>query len=132
MPAATNAPTIWPTNTPTTSSVTVNSLATGTMSKGKFTATNTFRRGSNVYVRAHVVNQSGANASGATVSMSLLMPSGNGYCTFTATSDARGLALGFCKVYKNAPAGIWHAYVNSVGASAVTGGSVTDAAFTER
>jgi hypothetical protein len=138
-PSPTATPTPLPTATPqptaTATSATgagVNSLQTGKMAKGKFSPTDQFKLGSAVYVLSHVVDQSGGNLTGASVSMSLLTPAGKTWCAFSATSDSNGNALGSCKVGKNAPVGSWDAHAGAVstGTSAAAMTSAADQSFT--
>jgi hypothetical protein len=106
---------------PNATTLTVNSLVTGLLSKtGSFNPTTTFSAGSTITARAHVVDQTGSSVSGASVTLSFKRPDGSVQCTVTATTDATGTAQASCATKKNAPKGSWSLNVGSVALSTMT------------
>ena len=118
-PAPTKSPTrVPPTATPLPAkSVRVDSVVTGKTSGKTFTATDTFKPSDTVVARIHVVNQSQANFSGATVAFIVKKPDGSTQCALSVKTDASGNAQGSCAIPKNAPKGAWQVQVNQVTAS---------------
>jgi hypothetical protein len=101
----------------------MNSMLTGVVSKsGTFTAATTFSAGSTVTARAHVVDQTGSNLPGASVTLSFKRPDGSIQCTVTAKTDASGTAQASCAVKRNAPKGNWSLHAGSVALSSSTTG----------
>ncbi len=82
--------------------------------------------------RIHVVDQNGANLSGATVSFTVKRPNGSPPCTLTATTDAGGTAESSCAI-PSGPNGTWDIHVDNVTKAGYTydaANSVTDHNFT--
>ncbi|MCA1553530.1 MAG: hypothetical protein LC737_04045, partial [Chloroflexi bacterium] len=95
----------------------VNSLITGKMRNSTFVQTDTLKVHEAVIVRAHVVDGKGVSLKGATVTLTVNMPSGIAQCTISAVSDSNGYAQGTCPLANGAPRGVWNAHLNTLAAS---------------
>jgi MG2 domain len=91
----------------------IDSLVTGKLKGKTFVATSTFRAGDTVIVRAHAVDQNGADLGGASISLPVYRPNGIVQCTLAVTTGSAGNAFGACTVPRKGPSGTWRGDVTT-------------------
>lgn len=92
----------------------VSAIATGKAKGSRLDPDNTFRAGSQVAIQIHLVDQLGANLSGATVNVTVLQSDGKVGCTLAGTTDSAGNVIVNCRTNNKAPTGTWTVRVDQV------------------
>lgn len=93
----------------------VNSIVTGRLKSGIFTAADTFKAPYNVTARIHVVDQYDYNLAGVKVVFRVNRPNGGAICKLTALTNRSGTAQGTCVIsVTRPPPAAWDVHVDSL------------------